>query len=314
MRSRSLFPLPLLFALLLAAASVAPGWGQAPPPAATAAPVTPGPRVLLVTAHPDDDALFGGAVYKLTHQLGGWVDEFMVTNGEGGFHYSTLAEPLYGKKLTDEKVGREYLPGIRKREVLAGGAIIGIRTFFFMDQQDNQYTRDVDSVLKGNLWDLDMVRARLRKILAENHYDFVFVMLPGTATHAHHASAAILALEVIQALPAEGRPVVLAAFGYKKSNPTRVTFTVREGYPITKIKEGVEPFEFDRTQKFGYQDRLDYNIPVNWLIAEHKSQGTMQLLMNGLDVEQYWYFDLNGDRGLPAARALFERLKTAANP
>src|SRR5262249_15873149 len=161
----------------------------------------PWPNVLLVTAHPDDDALFGGAVYKITHQLGGRVDLFLVTNGEGGFHYSTLSEAIYGLKLSDEKVGRAYLPGIRKRELLAGGKIVGIGYYFFLDQEDKEFTQDVDSVLKGNLWNLELVRARLRAVLTENRYDFVFVMLPVPTTHAHHAAAAILALQRVASLP-----------------------------------------------------------------------------------------------------------------
>src|SRR5712691_8335608 len=123
MRSRDpRLPLPttvlllVLFALSAAAQAPAPA---TPAPTAISAGLAshPWPNVLLVTAHPDDDALFGGAVYKITHQLGGRVDLFLVTNGEGGFHYSTLSEPIYGLKLSDEKVGREYLPGIRKREL-----------------------------------------------------------------------------------------------------------------------------------------------------------------------------------------------------
>ncbi|HZF10126.1 MAG TPA: PIG-L family deacetylase [Thermoanaerobaculia bacterium] len=317
MRTRVSLPatalLLVLFTLSAAAQAPAPA-APAPTPTPPTPTAQPWPNVLLVTAHPDDDALFGGAVYKITHQLGGRVDLFLVTNGEGGFHYSTLSESIYGLKLSDEKIGREYLPGIRKRELLAGGKIVGIRNYFFMDQQDKEFTQDVDAVLKGNLWNLDLVRSRLAAVLAQNHYDYVFVMLPVPTTHAHHAAAALLALQVISSLPAGERPVVLGGGGYKKTSEQRTAFTVREGYPVSRIKEGVPPFEFDRTQKFGYKDQLDYNIIVNWQIAEHKSQGVMQLGMNRLDVEQYWYFDLNGDRGLAAARALFEKLKTAPNP
>src|SRR5262245_2738962 len=84
-----------------------------------------GPRVLLVTAHPDDDALFAGAVYQITHALDGRVDVAVVTNGEGGYKYSDLSVPIYGIDLTDEKVARERLPGIRKKEMIAGGSIVG---------------------------------------------------------------------------------------------------------------------------------------------------------------------------------------------
>ena len=39
-------------------------------------------------------------------------------------------------------------------------------------------------------------------------------------------------------------------------------------------------FVTDRTVKFGFQDALDYQIIVNWVIAAHKSQGAYQMGMN----------------------------------
>src|SRR5450631_510934 len=69
-----------------------------------------GPRVLIVDAHPDDEGAYAAAVYKITHDLGGMVDLVVVTNGEVGYKYSTLAEAYYHLKLTDEKIGRKYLP------------------------------------------------------------------------------------------------------------------------------------------------------------------------------------------------------------
>jgi LmbE family N-acetylglucosaminyl deacetylase len=272
----------------------------------------PGPRVLLVTAHPDDDALFAGAVYQITHALDGRVDVAVVTNGEGGYKYSDLSVPIYGIDLTDEKVARERLPGIRKREMMAGGAIVGIRNYFFFDQKDTEYTTDLE---KGTApWDKDLVRRRLNAILMDGHYDFVFVMLPMTTTHAHHQGAALLGLEAVSKLPAESRPIVLGATGYKRTSPDRVTFTGREGLPLATIKPGAPVFEFDCSRKFGYKNTLDYNMIVNWVIAEHKSQGAMQPLMNGLDVEQYFYFDLNREDGIQKARSLFDRLAQAPPP
>jgi N-acetylglucosamine malate deacetylase 2 len=265
------------------------------------------PKVLLVTAHPDDDALFGGAVYKITHALSGKVDLVLVTNGEGGYKYSILAEPIYHLKLTDEAIGRQYLPGIRKRELMAGGAIVGIRNYFFLDQPDNEYTQSWAEARKG--WDVALVKSRIATILKEGGYDFVFVMLPTLTTHGGHQGAALLALEAIAAMPAATRPIVLGGTGYRKSGPQRPSFTGRDDYPLAKIRQATPPLEFDRTQKFGFNNKLDYNIVVNWQIAEHKSQGTMQNNMNGLDVEQYLYFDLNGDAGVAKAQALFARLK-----
>ena len=72
-----------------------------------------GPRVLCVVAHPDDEIAFAGVLYKTATFLDGVCDLVTITNGEGGFKYATLAEPLYGLELTDEVVGRRHLPEIR---------------------------------------------------------------------------------------------------------------------------------------------------------------------------------------------------------
>ena len=57
------------------------------------------PKVLLVTAHPDDDALFSATIFKTTKLLGGKVDLALMTNGEGGYTYSTLGNYIYNKEL-----------------------------------------------------------------------------------------------------------------------------------------------------------------------------------------------------------------------
>jgi LmbE family N-acetylglucosaminyl deacetylase len=226
------------------------------------------PKILLVTAHPDDDALFSATVWKTTKLLGGTVDLALMTNGEGGYKYSTLGNYIYGKELDQEEVGRDYLPGIRKKELIAGGTIVGIRDYFFFDQQDFYYTQDIEETLEK--WDTPPIVKRLQEIMEREHYDFVFMMLPFDGNHGHHKAATLLALKV--------RP-----------NTT---------------------FEFDRNQKFGFNDRLDYNIIANWVIAEHKSQGTMQLLMRNGVIEQYWFAELNSEDDLEKTREFFEVINT----
>ena len=70
-------------------------------------------------------------------QLGGAVDELIITNGEGGFRYSTLAEAYYKKPLTIEAVGRKELPTIRRREAIQAGRVLGIRTHYFLNRETN---------------------------------------------------------------------------------------------------------------------------------------------------------------------------------
>jgi hypothetical protein len=48
---------------------------------------------------------------------------------------------------------------------------------------------------------------------------------------------------------------------------------------------------------------------VNWATAEHKSQGTVQVSGDLNDLENFWYFDINGEKGIQKTRQLFEELK-----
>jgi LmbE family N-acetylglucosaminyl deacetylase len=270
-----------------------------------------GPRVLTVIAHPDDDAMFAGSVYKITHTLRGVVDLALVTDGSGGFRYSQLAQPIYDLELTDETVARRRLPAIRRRELEAGGAITGIRRYFYLNQRDQAYTESVDSVFRTS-WDSAAVRSRLAEIMARGRYDFVLVHLPIEAFHGHHKGATILTLAAVQDLPLTERPVVLGSFVADKGDTTLRSYEGLPGYPITRVRGDVTPFEFDRTEGLSPDGRLDYRIIVNWLIAEHKSQGTMQLLVNRGEVERFWFFAANDPSGLDATRRLFADLAVPA--
>ncbi len=261
------------------------------------------PKILLVTAHPDDDALFSATVWKTTKLLNGIVDLALMTNGEGGYKYSTLGNYIYGKELDKEEIGRAYLPGIRKKELKAGGDIVGIRNYYFFDQQDFYYTLDVEETFEK--WDTEPIVERLADIMAKERYDFVFLMLPFKDFHGHHKASAVLGLRAIQTLSVQDRPIALQAFVRRGADDPGVNFTMMEGYPETKVMEGVT-FEFDRNQTFGFNDRLTYNIIANWVIAEHKSQGTMQLLMGSNMIEQYWYVESNGEEALDKTKAYFK--------
>ncbi len=266
-------------------------------------------RVLIVNAHPDDESGCAATVYKVTHDLGGTVDITLITNGEGGYKYSTLAEDIYGMELTDEKVGRDHLPTIRKKEMMAGGDIIGLHKYFFLDNLDHKYTQNVDSVLKY-VWDIASIKKRLKEIITTGNYDYIFCLLPTEDTHGHHKGATILTLETVKDIPISTRPIVLGVSGSSNSDTTIFTFTGLKGYPITAVTTGKPTVSFDRTKKFGFRNQLNYKIIVNWLIAEHKSQGTMQLFMNQGDNENFWFFDINDSSKLPALEQLFERLNT----
>ncbi|MCX6274437.1 MAG: PIG-L family deacetylase [Bacteroidetes bacterium] len=271
------------------------------------------PNVLIVIAHPDDETGFAATVYKITHELHGNVDLALITNGEGGYKYSTLAEDYYHLELTDEKVGRENLPRIRKQELMNAGKIIGIRNYFFMDQWDRKYTTDERDPL-DTAWDVGLVMVQLRRIMMNVKYDYVFCLLPVPETHGHHKAATMLALQTADQLPDEQKPIVLGVSDSNKDDTVHTTFEQLKDYKETAIDKNAPLFTLDRTTKFGFKKSLDYKVIVNWEIAEHKSQGTMQLAMNRGDFENFWYFKINGNKGIEKTRLLFEELKKVPYP
>ena len=269
---------------------------------------TTGPRVLVVVAHPDDETAAAATIYKITHELNGLVDQCVITNGEGGYKYSTLAESYYGLELTDEAVGRANLPRIRKQELMNAGKIIGTHNIFFLDQKDAHYGLNEREPLDTS-WNVTWINTRLKEILNENHYDYVFCLLPVPGTHGGHKAASLLALRAVQSMPQNTRPIVLGLSVGSAKDTTVVVYEQLKEYKESKVEGKGPMFSFDKTQPFGFKNQLTYKIIVNWEIAEHKSQGTMQLAMNMGDYENYWYFALNAPDGIAKTKALFERLK-----
>lgn len=217
-------------------------------------------KILVVTAHPDDETTMAATIYKITHEQGGIVDQAVITNGEGGYRYSLLAEPYYNLKLTNEKIGRENLPRIRKQELLNAGKIIGIRNHYFFDQKDAHYGLDEREPL-DTTWNVTFIQSRLKELITNNKYDFVFCLLPDSSTHAQHKAATILALRTIDQL--SERPIILAVSTSNKSDTAKKNFIQLNNHPLTRVSSGKSFFQVDRTTRFGFRNKLDYKIIVN---------------------------------------------------
>jgi LmbE family N-acetylglucosaminyl deacetylase len=265
-------------------------------------------KVLLVVAHPDDDYNFAATTYCLSRELGSTIDEVVITNGEGGYRYSLLAERVYGVQLTSEDVGRSHLPAIRKQETIRAGRILGIRHNYFLNQKDERFTLNPKDAMDG-IWDLRFISAFLDHLLARERYDFVLIVLPTEDTHGHHQAAAVLALESVARLPELDRPAVFGAVAASHDDALP-RFSGLSDYPITRTVADTPAFVFDRRQSFGYQNALNYNIVVNWVIAEHKSQGLFQTDTGKHDQERFWLFALGGSRGTSVAAKLIEDLSS----
>ncbi len=261
------------FVLTLAAAGVSAARSQKP-------------GVLLVFAHPDDESVVAATIYRLTHELGAPVDHVIITNGEGGFRYSKLAESFYGARLTDEATGRSRLPEIRREETLRAGQILGVRRHFFLGQKDDRFTLDTNEAI-DHLWDSRSVLERLESTLREGHYSTVVTLKPESGTHGHHVAAALLVRKAANRLPEAERPAILGAF----NTGDAADFTV------------------SRTAALPDNKSLDYSIVVNWVIAEHKSQGLLQRDCNRYDHERFTILDPGSPAAAGATRQLFLQLK-----
>ncbi|MES2062434.1 MAG: PIG-L family deacetylase [Bacteroidota bacterium] len=269
--------------------------------------VDKGPRVLVVMAHPDDESTMSVTLYKIVKEQHGHVDIFVITNGEAGYKYATLAENYYTTSLTDEKEGRQKLPRIRKQELINAGHILGVSNYYFADQADAKFTINERQPL-DSCWDITAVKGKLKKRLLKQHYDFIFCMLPEPGTHGQHKAAALLTLDVLKDLPLATRPVVLGAVLRNRADPV-FKFNQLDHYTETQVITDTASFVVDRTVSFSYHNRMNYKVIANWEIAEHKSQGFTQMTMNDGDLESFWFFKQNSLTGQEKCKSLFNSFK-----
>lgn len=263
------------------------------------------PRILIVTAHPDDETMFPVTVFKVTHELKGSADLALLTDASGGYN-GMVASSYYGMNLLDSVIGRKHLPLIRKKEMLASGEILGIGNFFFLDQPDDYYNRNEKPYLSGKNWDIEFVNRRLDKILAKGNYDFVFCLLPHEGQHAHHKTASISAIRAVQRMKGK-KPIVLGAQAQNRKSDFK--FVALDEYPETKISPSAPIFYFDRSAHFGEDNKHSYMIVADWVKAAHKSQsGDMNQAMHRGDTETFWFFDMNGSDRINETQLFFDKL------
>ncbi len=266
---------------------------------------TQGPKLLIITAHPDDETMFPATVFKITHELGGMADLVLVTDGSGGYN-GLLASTYYGKNLTDSTTGRTYLPLIRKKEIMCSAEIMGLRNLYYLDQIDDYYQLDPKPFIDGKRWDIAYCNKKLDEILAKQTYDFIFCLVPDAGQHAHHKTATLLALRAAQR--AKNKPIVLAGRAINKNYT--FNFDQLEGYPETKISPNAPISYFDRSYAFGESNKHSYMIVADWVKACHKSQsGDMNSSMHKGELETFWFFAQNGSENIAKTSALFDSLR-----
>lgn len=271
-----------------------------------------GPKVLIVTAHPDDEIMFPVVVFKITHELKGSADLALLTDASGGFN-GMVASSYFGMNMLDSAVGRKQLPIIRKKEIQESGHILGVKNYFFFNQRDDFYNRDEKPYLQGKRWNMAYVEKRLDSILTAGQYDYVFCLVPHEGQHAHHKTASLSAIRAVQRYKGTKKPIVLG--GQSMNKDYTFQFSELPGYSETRISPTAPVFTFDRSYTFGEDNKHSYMIVADWVKAAHKTQsGDMNQAMHRGDLETFWYFALNGDDRIGEVKQLFDTLKTAGFP
>jgi LmbE family N-acetylglucosaminyl deacetylase len=250
---------------------------------------------LLVVAHPDDESECAAILYRITHELGGAVDQVVVTNGEAGTQFSAPAQAYYGLSFGQEPAGRKRLARLRRKEALRAAQILGIRHNYFFEQKDTGFTFDP---LDGfHAWNIDLVQSELLGLLKRERYDLVLVLLPSADTHGHHQTVAQITLETVANLEPGDRPAVLGTRTVTSEMEHPESFSELEGFPLTRTTSSQPAWTFDRRTPLKCHRALDYSVVVNWVIAEHKSQGIFQMEYSRRTQEHFWLFEAGGPSG-----------------
>jgi LmbE family N-acetylglucosaminyl deacetylase len=299
MRKTTIGPKQMAAALLALCISWAAG--------AQTAEVRP-PRALVVIAHPDDESILAVTLYKIAREHHGLVDLFVITDGEAGYKYATLAETFYNCRLTNADDGRKRLPDIRRHELKRAGKILGVAHYYFAHQRDDKYCTDERDAL-DSCWDVPAVKKALADRLRRGRYDYIFCLLPEVGEHGAHKAATLLALDAVAAMSITDRPVILGVMTSDKGDSI-TRFRGYLHYQRTLPVADTALFTVDRTTHFSYNNRLDYKVIANWELAEHKSQGATQMTMNDGDLEQFWYFRQDNPGGIDRCKVLFAQLQT----
>ena len=265
-------------------------------------------KVLIVVAHPDDELVAAGLTYLHGASRGGIIDVVTITDGQGGFKYSSLAEAWTGVELTREEVGRRELPALRVREQARGLELLGARRLIWFDQPDHRYSQDRMEVLADDagVWNLGRIASALDALIADEGYEFIVTLSPTATTHGHHQAAALLAIGAAARVPLGARPVVLACQVERaEDDGVGAPPAVLEDALLARLEPGVPPFTVDRARGWGHRGRVTLKAIASVAVAQHLSQGTMLGFIGRGDLEEYWIFAVSPPGAEERCRAFF---------
>ncbi|WP_274309051.1 bacillithiol biosynthesis deacetylase BshB2 [Solibacillus daqui] len=146
-------------------------------------------HVLVVYPHPDDEAFSVAGVIRMHRNMSVPVTYACLTLGEMG---RNLGNPPIAT--------RESLPEIRRKELIAACAAMGIEDLRMMGLRDKTVEFEDDEKMVQLVTDL----------INELNPSLIYTFLPGFAVHPDHEATAKAVIEAVRRMAPEKRPRILA--------------------------------------------------------------------------------------------------------
>lgn len=146
-------------------------------------------HVLVVYPHPDDEAFSVAGVIRMHRNMSVPVTYACLTLGEMG---RNLGNPPIAT--------RESLPEIRRKELIAACAAMGIEDLRMMGLRDKTVEFEDDEKMVQLVTDL----------IDELNPSLIYTFLPGFAVHPDHEATARAVVEAVRRIAPEKRPRILA--------------------------------------------------------------------------------------------------------
>lgn len=214
-------------------------------------------HVLVIYPHPDDEAFSVAGTVRMYRNMGVPVTYACLTLGEMG---RNLGNPPFAT--------RESLPDIRRGELLAACAAMGIDDLRMMGLRDKTIEFEDDE---------KMVKL-VTNLIEELNPSVIYTFYPGFAVHPDHEATARAVMEAVRRMPKEARPRILAvAF----ANDT-----------VEKIGEAPIVIDIRHVKDDKLKALQAHASQTAWMMAEAtKRKDDGELLTNSwLNVEKFYPF------------------------
>jgi len=215
--------------------------------------------LLLVHAHPDDEAIMTGGVMMKAVAEGHRVVLVTATRGEVG-EISNM----------DEAASRPRLAEIRTEELRRAGEILGVDRQVFLDYRDSgmRGTGDNDDPASFHQAPLNEAAERLAGILREERPEVVVTYDPtGTYFHPDHVKAHHVTDAALDLLKAEGwEPRKLYWYGIPRSYLALMAEIPGMGVPDERLTTIVDVSPYLDRKREAFRAHLSQNAPGSFFL------------------------------------------------